>query len=311
MKLNNSIKLAMANFSLFWKILVYKIASVGIIILMLLPVWAGLSACLESSGFFDAFTNLFSASIFQNMTNVTLNLFACFDGLVKAVGIFASTNVVSTIYVIMVVFVFAPFILKLSDVPTSETVYCYMSSLNRNSFTVNFLDGFGKSAGYSILKTLLEIPFWLLTFAGAYGILSWAVNSEIMQILSPLILFAFVVFMIGLKTTLLSGWCPSIVVFNTCAGRAFGRGIKAVKRKFLSTLSSFAVVVTIMFAIIYMFGIYSLVVVLPLSSLITSVFGQVLFFESQGMNYYISPDKIVMPRKLEQADNMKKMKSII
>ena len=66
-----------------------------------------------------------------------------------------------------------------------------------------------------------------------------------------------------------------------------------------------------MFAIVYVFGVYSLIVVVPLSSLIMTVFGQVLFFESQGMNYYISPDNIVLPRKLEQADSMKKVKNII
>ena len=36
-----------------------------------------------------------------------------------------------------------------------------------------------------------------------------------------------------------------------------------------------------------------------------------VFFESQGMDYYLSPDKIISPRKLECADKMAKMKNII
>lgn len=311
MKLSNSIKLSIANFSLFWKILVYKLISLGIIVLLLLPVFNTLKVCLINSGFWSASQTVLSSAVFESLSQMSLNLFACFECLIDAVIILSSTSTLTLIYIAFIVFILAPFILKLSDVPTSESVYNYMASLSKNSYTVNFIDKLNKSTGYSILKTLLEVPFWACFLAGLYGLLSLSIVNQGLLILCPMFVFVFVVFMMDIKTTLLSGWSSSIVVFNVSVGKAFRKGICAVKRKFLSTLSSFAVISTIFVAVLCMFGLYSLIVLIPLWSLLKNVFGQVLFFESQGMNYYISPDRIINPRKLEQADSIKKVKSII
>ena len=124
-------------------------------------------------------------------------------------------------------------------------------------------------------------------------------------------LILVVVLVVGLKLAALSGWAPSVVAFNKCATKAFGKGVNAVKRRFPSALSSFAVLVSLFMAAIYLFGFYALIAIIPFSALIVSIFGQVMFFESQGMNYYITPENIIKPRKLEQADSIKKIKNII
>lgn len=311
MKLSNSIRLVTANFSLFWKILVYKAFALGVGILFFLPILSLVNNCLTVVGFWNNLSGFISSSFFQNVTALMSNFYVIIKNLLDAYLLLASTNVIAFIYLNIILLYVIPFLLKLSDVPASESMYSYMSSLSKNSFTVNYLDLFGKSVGYSALKTLIEIPYIIIALIGGYGILSIINGSLLMQVFCPLILFVYIVFVLDLKVTLFSGLVPSIVVFNTCAGKAFKKGTKAVNRKFLSILSSFAVVITVMLAIIYMFGIYSLIVVIPLSSLITVVFGQVLFFESQGMNYYVSPDRIINPRKLEDADSIRKIKNII
>lgn len=311
MKLSNSIKLSMANFSLFWKILIYKLIAVGISIALVLPVLSVINNCLTICGFYESVESWLTFSAFQSVSAVLENAFIMFNILINSAVLLFQTNTFIFVYLAVLVLFVIPFILKLSDLPTSEATYSYMSSLNKNSFVVNFTDDFGKSAGYSALKTLIEIPYWVALLAGVYGLLSISDYSLGINILSPLLIFVFITLMVSLKTTILSGWASSVVVFNLCAGKALKKGIKAVARKFNSTLSSFAVVSVVMFAVIYIFGIYSAIVVVPLSSLIITVFGQVLFFESQGMNYYITPDNIVLPRKLEQADSIKKVKNII
>lgn len=311
MKLSNSIKLAMANFSLFWKILVYKAMAFGISVLLFLPVLSIINECLTASGFYSSVNSLLSVSAFGGLDVFTSNILNCINTLLSGIQLLAQTSVVSIIYVAVLVCFVVPFIFKLSDIPASETTYSYMTSLNKNSFVVNFLDEFSKSAGYSALKTLIEIPFWFLLSLGVYGILSLASISSGFMFVAPLILGIYIVFLFSLKITVLGGWAPSVVAFNLCAGKAFKKGIKSVSRKFPSTLSSFAVITTVMVAVLYIFSFYSLIVIVPLSALIITVFGQVLFFESQGMNYYIAPDNIIKPRKLEQADSIKKVKNII
>ena len=76
-------------------------------------------------------------------------------------------------------------------------------------------------------------------------------------------------------------------------------------------LSSFAVSIATIVCLTYLFNVYALLFALPFMALVVAVFGNVLFFESQGMDYYLGPDKIVKPRKLETADSMKKVKMIV
>ena len=311
MKLNNSIKLAIANFALFWKIFVYKIIAFGLSILFVLPIFGVLKNVCVASGLSTLLGNMFSSSAFQSVTTLSNNVYQIFNAFFESIKLLASTNVIALIYLIILFFIIIPFLFKLSDVPASESAYSYISSLNKNSFAVNFISMLDKSMGYSILRALLEIPFVLILFGGVYGLLALGLTNAVMAIISPLLVFVFIILMCALNNSFFNGWAPSIVVFNVCAGKAFKKGIKSVNRNFFSILSSFSVVMTVCVALLYLFGIYAFIVTIPLLSLIYAVFGQVLFFESQGMDYYISPDKIITPKKLECTDRIQKIKYII
>ncbi len=311
MKLNNSIKLSMANFSLFWKILLYKIFAFGISFLFILPIFGSLKTGFAESGFTSVVRAMFSNSTFQsvpNAMNILLSLFQTFFG---GIAIIAKTNVIMLIYLAIILLIVVPFLLKLSDVPASEVVYSYMSSLTKNSFILSFINMFGVTMSYSILRTLVETLFLLCFGGGFYGILLLGNTSEVWAIIAPLMLFIYIVLMIALNSSIHNGWASSVVVFNCGACKGFKKGINAVKRNFLSTLSSFSVVMIVFVGLTYIFGIYALFLIIPLSALILCVFGQVLFFESQGMNYYLSPDKIIKPKKLESTDKICKVRYII
>lgn len=311
MKLNNSIKLSLANFSLFWGILIYKIIAVAISFLLFLPVMNAVITNLSSAGFGGAINSLLQSPILQNLSVSCEKLHTCFATFFEGMGLLATNNTFVFVYLILLLAFIVPFLLKLGDVPASESVYSYMASLNKNHYASNFITNIKKSMGYSILKTLIEFPFWAIIVWGAYGILTLAVQNINISIIFAFILFAFIVLMFSLKISILNGWAPSIVAFKQCAGKAFKKGTKSVKRNFWSTVSSFSMVMVVIVAIIGTFGVFSVPVLIPLLELVIVVFGQVLFFESQGMNYYISLDKIIKPRKLEEADKIKKVKLII
>lgn len=311
MKLNNSFKLAITNFALFWKIFLYKIIAFGLSIIFTLPVWSILKVTFYNSGFNALIKRLFTNATFLNIPELIGQLLDIINSFFSGVASLASNNAFVLIYLIILLLIVVPFFFKLSDVPASECAYSYMSSLNKSSFTINFINMLNKSMGYSIVRTLMEIPFWFAFVGGMYGILCLGTLSDIMVIFTPIILFVFVVSMIALNNSFFNGFAPSVVVFNTCASRALGKGIKALKRNFFSVLSSFIVVIVGAVCLLYLFGVYALIVEIPILALVNAIFGQVLFFESQGMDYYLSPDKIIKPRKLECLDKMAKMKNII
>lgn len=311
MKFNNSFKLAIANFALFWKLLLYIIIATAVSALFVLPVLNVVKTCFTGVGFLSAFTNLFTMPLFQGVGTLMDLLLNLFNTFFAGIQVLINTNLFVFIYLAIIVLVVIPFFFKLSDVPASESAYSYMSSLNKNSFSINYVNLLGKSAGYSILKTLFEIPFMFALLGGVYGFLNLSQIGDTWVVVTPLLVFVFVVLMIALFITFFSGWAPSIVVFNVCAGKGLKKGIKAVGRNFLSVLSSFAVTIAVVLCLTYLFNIYALVFAVPFMSLIIAIFGNVLFFESQGMDYYISPEKIVKPRKLETADSIKKLKMIV
>lgn len=311
MKLNNSIKLAIANFSLFWKIFLYKIIAFGISFLLLLPVFYVLRQAFVSAGLNTALINLFTDATFVSISNLFNNLLNLFNSFISGISILATSNVFALIYLSIMLLVVVPFLFKLSDVPSSECVYSYMSSLNKSSFTINVVYMMGKSMGYSILRSLMQIPFIFAIFGGVYGFLNLYSISPAMKIITPMLLLIYIILLFALNTSFFNAWAPSVVVFNTPASKAFGKSIKALKRNFFSVLSSFIVVAVISVALLYLFGIYALIIEIPLIALVNAVFGQVLFFESQGMDYYLGPDKIISTKKLESTDKMKQMKNII
>jgi len=311
MKLNNSIKIAIANFSLFWKLLLYKIVSIGIGGLFLLPIFRTIKSCLISSGFAHGVKQFFSPVIFKSIPELIRQLKFTFDASLEFVGDLFSTNALIGIYFLLIAFILIPFLAKLSELPSSETIYGFMSSLRRNHFTVNFVNFLPKSLLYSLIRTLLEIPVFLMLFFGVYGFVSLGLSSEFWLYVSPIALFAYVLVLLALNVSLLNAWSSSLVVFNCGVFKGLRKGLCALKRKFGSVMSSFAVIYTIVICLLYGFGLYSFIAIFPFMTLIIAVFGQVLFFESQGMNYYILPDKIIEPKKLEETDNIKKVKFIV
>lgn len=311
MRFNNSFKLAVANFSLFWKLLLYIIIALALGVVFVMPVFGVVKDCFAGVGFLSAVNSLFTAPLFQGVSNLLQLFLDLFTTFFAGINVLINTNLFAFCYFVFVLVIVIPFLIKLSDVPASESAYSYMSSLNKNSFCINFVNLLGKASNYAICRTLLELPLMVALVGGVYGFLVLSQVGGVWTIFTPLILFVYIVFMLDLDLTIFSGWAPSVVVFNCRAGKGLKKGIQATGRNFLSVLSSFAVILAVVVCLTYLFNIYALLFAVPFMSLIVAVFGNVLFFESQGMDYYVSPEKIVIPRKLETADSIKKVKMIV
>ena len=311
MKLKNSLKLVVTNFGLFWKLLIYKIVVLLLVFLLLLPILSKIDVALTQSGFFDELAKIFNGVALRGVATFVTSTCGIISSFFVACSMLIEMGFVIFLYFVFIVFIVAPFLLHLSDVPTSECLYSYMTSLNKFSFIVNFTDKLKMSVGYSILKTIIELPFFAILICVSYNIGVLVNINSVLTILAPFLWTIFVVFMLVLKSALESGWAQGIVCFNVCAFKGLKRGFKSVSRNYLGVMSSFAVIVVVSLGITLIFGAYALVIILPFITLISCIFGQVLFFESQGMNYYIAPEEIIKPRKLEQADSNRRVKFII
>ena len=312
MMFKNSIKLLMANFSTVWKLLVYKIIALGIVAGLFFAVFPALQNLPSFSVFISDLGNfLLEFNIGANIKTILTSFYEIFQNFFVLYVDLAVNSTFAFVYLTALFGIVLPYLWKLSDIATGESLYGYMASLTRYSFTGSFIRKIGISSIYSLLYLAITLPINLIIVAGAFGILSLVQIGGIVVLFIPLLLFVYLSCIIGLKNAFLAGWMPAIVVFNTNAVKGFKLGLKAVQRRFLRVLSTSAMLVAIIFAINLLFGSFSLIITVPVGSMIISVFQMVMFFGSQGMRYYVDLDTILSPKKLEETDKLKKVKNLI
>lgn len=312
MMFKNSIKLLMANFATVWKLLVYKILVLGIVTGLFFIGFSFVRGMDSFLAFWDSVISfIFSfnvgASILE-LLQAGLNIFQEFfvfaiDLAVNGTGIF--------ILYIFIFLILLPFLWRLSDIPTGETLYGYMASLTKYSFVGAMIRKLGTSCLYSLLNLAIMLPINFAIIAGFYGILTLVSFGGFTAILVPFLIFIYISALAGLKMAFFSGWMPACVVFNCNVVKGLKLGFKAVMRRFFKVLSTSIIIVAVILAINLLFGSFSFIITVPLGSMIVLVFQMVMFFGSQGMRYYVDLDTILSPKKLEQTDKLKKVKDLI
>ena len=118
------------------------------------------------------------------------------------------------IYICFIIVIVLPFLSKLSDIPATESLYGYMTSLTKYNFVSLYIRNLGKSCVYSITKTLLQIPIWAIIVVGLYYILNLTTLGGGFLIAVPILVFVYLVLAISIYQSFLSFWVPSIVTFN-------------------------------------------------------------------------------------------------
>lgn len=311
MMFKNSVKLFLANFSVFWKLLVYKLLIIGITVVLFLPVMSAWISSFNSLNMVSVFNEFLNSTLIVNIQNMLSSLYVLVETIINAVVVLFQSNVFAVVYTFFLLFLLMPFLMGLSSIPTGESIYSYMSSLTKSSFTSNFVSKLGSSCVYSIYRTLINLPFLMVVLAGVYGILRLTLLGEMVRIFVPLILVVFLLVVYSLMTTTFAGWMPSCVVNKSTASKSFKKGFKAVSRRYFRVLSSIIMIYLIAICLFCMISAYSLIILIPLVNATIIMLEMVMFFESQGMRYYVDLDNVVSPKKLEQCDKISKMKDLI
>lgn len=307
----NSVKLFIANFSVFWKLLLYKIIAIGICVLLLIPTFSSWGHVLNSVDFFAGLGNFANTTMFSSVTSFFEQLFILVDTFLKAIGLLLSYNLFSFIYSTVIVLFVLPFLMELSAIPTGEGLYSYMASLSKSSFVGTLIAKMGKSMFYALLRTLCTLPFIALMGVTLYYMLSLVTINSLWAIFVPVMVVIYFSIMTALMITFFSGWMPATVVFDISPINGMKKGFKAVFRRFFRVFSSILMIIIITTMFTFMFTTFSLFILVPLCSVCVVMLEMVMFFESQGMRYYVDLDSIVTPKKLEQCDRLKKVKDII
>lgn len=308
----NSVRLLMANFSTIWKLILYYLIVIGITIGLLTPFFGVLNTAFNSAGEFNQIAKLlmdFNVSV--NFIAFVSELNVVLLSIINSFLALFISNVWVAVYVSFIVFYVFPVLLGLADLAVGQTLFGYMSSLTRYPFLGSYVRMLGRSFRFQLFKNLVYLPFNVLIFAVFMATLKLTAVSGLMVYFLPVVIILPLLLLITLKRTLFSGWMPAIVVYNSNMFVAFGKGIKAVFKRFFVVFSTALIMTIIIFALGYLFGTYALLVIIPLAIMLFYIFEMVMFYSSQGMRFYVDIDTIVKPRLLEESDSFKKVKNLI
>ena len=312
MMFKNSFKLLLANFSSVWKLLLYKIIVVAVVFGLFMLATPALSNLLNVEQLSDSVAT-FLANFGFGISYIDLltYLYTILQTVINVLSEMIATSPLLFLYLVFLLFILLPFLWHFSDVAIGECAYGFMASQTKYCFMGAMIRKLGVSVSYSILLTLAILPFTALMLAGGVAVLYLTVYGGLLLYFLPFILFVYLLLINSLKITMLSGWTPSIVVFNCNAVTGFNKGMTALFRRFLKVWSTSIILTFIVLSVAMLIGCYALLIIIPIASLFISIFGMVMFFGSQGMRYYVDMDTIITPKKLEQTDKICKLKYVI
>ena len=308
----NSFKLLTANFSTVWKLVLYYLIVIALLVGLVYPVWHLLFPALNADG---AITSLLETAkdinISSNIPQMFNDVFSGLSLIFNAIFALFTTNFALAFYIVFVVFYLMPFLFGLADLPIQETLFGYMSSLTKYGFVNAYIRKLGKSALLQLFKCFIMLPVNALIIYLLYQTLSLTAIGGIMIYFLPFIFVIVFCLLLALKRTLFSGWVPAIVVYDCNMFVGLTRGFKALFRRFWKSLSTALIMMLCIFAVNYLFGTFAFLITIPVSIMLLNVFEMVMFYGSQGMRYYVDLETIVTPTKLEENDSFRKIKNII
>lgn len=312
MMFKNSIKLLVSNFSTVWKLLAYKLIVIAIVVGLFCVSLSYLNQLDTIENFSNSLISFLTTANVASVPTAIVNNFlilvvAGFDVIYELI---IELPFVFSYIVLLFVFIL-PYLWHLSDIATSESLFGFMASQTKFGFTSSLIRNLNSANAYSWAYTILILPFNLAFLAGVIGLLFVSQLSTLLMFLSPLVILLLTLIYYSLRTTVLSCWASGITTTNSSTFKGFRRNLSAISRRFFRIWSTAIVFVFGFIVVSLLIGAFGLIFLLPIFCLTISVFGMVVFFETQGMRYYVDFDKIISPKKLEQTDKINKLKFII
>ena len=308
MMFKNSLKLFCSNFDKVWKYLLYTIIVLGVTIGLMMP-YLDVLKDVVSANWTDELLNQIPSTGLLYGSDVAALFGAIWDFILSCVVMLFSTYIGAGIYFAFLLLFFLPFLMNIGKYAVNEMLYRYMSSQTKMGFCHALVVTIGKSAVYSVFKTLYSLILKIAFAALFYAIAS--VGTGLFSYFLPVVVILSFSFVGALLQSFVSGWAPASVVCGFNIFKSFGIGISSVFRRYARVLSTAFILNMIFIFLVMGFGLVSAVILIPLYLGLNNMFEMVMFFGGQGMRYYIDGDTFLTPKKLEQMDNIQKTKYLL
>ena len=317
MMFRNSIRLLFSNFSMVWKILLYQIITLLVTFSIATIFAMPLINILKTEGFLTVLQTEYSnIGMNFNVASILNSIYIVGQSFFNIIGNNISTTLLSFILVTFTIIFIGGFLFGLSRLAMAEVIHGYMSSHANYSFTGAYVRTFKKSVALQFAMLLVNVPINILIIYIIYKSLPLlVVSTGIINFLAPFLIIIIATLLFSVNLTIFSGLIPAITIHNCSIFKGYKLGFIAVKRRFFKTLStSFVIILVILSVNLFLFSLTSgasFVITLPSSIFLLAIFPMVMYYGSMGMRYYVDPETILSPKKLEEQDKISNTKFII
>ena len=297
MRLINAFKIAVNNYALIFKNLVYKV-----IVVLLFTTVVGLILKVRIKPVYEQFRPVLAElkKIFLSLADGTLSaqtvsLKSAFVAFVE----YLSENVgsiVLTVAIVVIAFYLFRFFSGVSDAVLMILVNDYMSSLSRMRYLSVLAENLKKILVYQLMDALIVTVGYFLFI----GVL------ELVPLVSVFVTGTLFVFAFAVKQTCMSQIMANILIAGDKPAAAIGKGLRLGKQNFLRMLSTYFTTSVLLLYLgitvsLFTAGIGDLIL-LPFASLFIVCLKQVDYFVNNKKKYFIDYDTIIVPKELREND---------
>ncbi len=302
MKFRHTFHVFVDNFSTTYKLLLYKLVltliTAGLCCAILIPMFGNIVDTPEYVSLHASLTSMWEAFINfipDELHRQVIEFREALDEFIKMLGTMTSTFVLSAV-LLAIVYLINRFLSAIGTYTVGSVVNDKMALRARSSFLYTMTKNLGKASLFSVIY----VPICFI-----YDVVCVLICALVVSI-SPMLVkfFAFTALMIvfsSLKNTFLCDWLPAVVHGKMSNGAAIGYALSRNGKDTAYIFSNLLIIQLIIFAmnvaaLVLTFGA-GLLITLPASYLILTIFQFVNYYDGNGIRYFLDEDTIVGPER--------------
>ena len=294
----NTLKLFASNFVLVWKQVLYLLCCFFIFFLCSYTTIKPIVELLVKNNIGEDFKILF-----ETVYNNPKEIFLMISDISKNILQIIATNF-SYIYINLflgfILSILLPYILIQMSIYNLSSVMYYKMKMNMNvGYTQNYFKNLKKSFIYALTSIVLSLPFLaiIVIFFELYLILV----TSFLSALVLLVLFSFLAILVhSLKLSLFTYFTGHYITTSKKPFNSFKQSFNMIFKNFGKIISlTIALYLTIIFVngVIGIFTLFAgLIITIPATFVIISIYNMVIFLSLSGDRYYLSETIIFNPK---------------
>ncbi len=309
-------KLFFRNSGLIWRILAYFIVCGLVIGGVCFAVCYPFISNLVEAGVFDKIYTLLTENLVGNVNHIFESLAEIFQQIIDI--IFANWQNILPILVLffILVCVLGSFILALSEMALADCLYGYMGSNSKLGFSNCFIKNLVQSVKLQLAKILVVLPCnIIICVAVACSLMLYFTGNFWLVTFAPFVVILVFTVLYALRNAIFCAWVPCVVVRNIGVWDALRESTRASFKNFGKIFATYFILAICMVAItiaaISLTASVGLIISIPACVLFNSALSMVLYFNINGLKYYIDNGQIITPRKREEWENVYSLKYVI